>query len=262
MKKAIILILILVLLTGLAVSANAVSIAGYEVPMLVSTTTEDCLLYAFESAKELPEEAQNIFVEAEKTISGNMRYFFYLSTGEPCTVTLKVVDTNALVIKQYQGGRWNVVKHEVGKENTVVIKDISAGPVEIYNVRKILSRTADKQNAYAAAPLPVLISADSEDFVMYAIREADKLSGEALKDFKDSQSALKDAVPLDMLPRYFFYSDTSNPCTVVFRVGNMSEVVVKQWVESSWTELKSSIGESKNVTVENVAAGPMVIFVK
>ena len=46
------------------------------------------------------------------------------------------------------------------------------------------------------------------------------------------------------------------------RLEGVTEVVVKQFVDSKWVELKSTVNGDGTVTIEGVVDAPMAIFTK
>ena len=69
-------------------------------------------------------------------------------------------------------------------------------------------------------------------------------------------------MPNGMAARYFFYLYSSKPCTVVFRVENITEVVVKQYIGGAWVVRESTINKDGTVSVKDVEEGPIAIFTK
>ena len=65
-----------------------------------------------------------------------------------------------------------------------------------------------------------------------------------------------------MTARYFFFFKSSEPCTAVFRIPGITELVVKQFVDGKWVELKATINGDGTITVEGVGTGPIAFFTK
>ena len=74
-----------------------------------------------------------------------------------------------------------------------------------------------------------------------------------------------------MKAQYFFYvrvyaqDDATKkvaPVTITIKLEGVTEVVVKQFVDSKWVELKSTVNGDGTVTIEGVVDAPMAIFTK
>ena len=55
---------------------------------------------------------------------------------------------------------------------------------------------------------------------------------------------------------------TITPATLTVKIANVTKVVVKQFVDSKWVELKSTVNGDGTVTIEGVVEAPMAIFTK
>lgn len=143
----------------------------------------------------------------------------------------------------------------------------------------VSSPAAQKTSKTATAPLPELAGkevtgANNVKVVidLYAANDVTKLSDKAKKDFKAAQDSLKSVVPSGMKTQYFFYLTTSllnpdgttepynEPVDVIFKIADVSKVVVKQFVDGEWKELEAVINSDGTVTVKGVADGPIAIF--
>ena len=76
---------------------------------------------------------------------------------------------------------------------------------------------------------------------------------------------------LNKKAQYFFYvrvyaqDDATKkvaPVTITIKLEGVTEVVVKQFVDSKWVELKSTVNGDGTVTIEGVVEAPMAIFTK
>lgn len=124
------------------------------------------------------------------------------------------------------------------------------------------SPTAPVESATTTAPLPVVVSTGSEDVAFVTTKDAEKLPEEARAVLEEAQNALKDAVPEGMKAQYFFYVDAKGSSDVVLKVDNVTEIVVKQFIDGKWVELEATINPDGTVSVKNVVAGPIVICTK
>ena len=94
MKKALGLVLAIVMVLGLAIPASAAvsSPAGSEEdlkPFLITADSDEYGIATAEEVSELPEEVQEVFAEAKENLEEAVpeemvvRYFFYFYTNEP-----------------------------------------------------------------------------------------------------------------------------------------------------------------------------------
>lgn len=130
----------------------------------------------------------------------------------------------------------------------------------------------------ATSPLPeVVLDPELEGYMvveLFAVERAGELGEAAQTSFADSQSALEEATPEGMTAQYFFYitayyvnvdgthSKVTEPFSVGFKIDNISEAVVKQFVNGEWIELETTISEDGIVMVKNAQDAPMAIFTK
>ena len=98
------------------------------------------------------------------------------------------------------------------------------------------------------------------------------MTEEEQKVFKAAQDALEDATPAGMKVLYFFYfkafyveggnkTKVTEPVTFKLKIDNISELVVKQFIDGEWVELNSAINADGTITIEGAVEGPMAIFV-
>lgn len=270
MKKAIVLFLSLVLVIGMALPAAAAgtTIKAPVKDLMESTAAKESKCTFLSEAEDLTEEQMKEMTEALKAEKdaavkgmGSQHLFYFSTSEEPTTVVFNVAVTHSAIVKQFVDGKWVTRQVTVDrKTNTITVKDAVSGPMMI--LLTVPSPTATQTSAAATSLLPVFVSATSDSCVLYSVKEAYKLSPVARSVFEEAQDALKDAVPEGMVARYFFYVYTAEPCTMVLKVTNCTEVVVKQYLEGKWAELKSTLGADGNLSIENVVTGPMAIFTK
>lgn len=269
MKKALVFVLAVVLVLGMAIPAAAEG-SSPEQSFLVSSTSGDGKATFLNEAKDLTEEQAEELAKAEEaeleacgkgmdTID-----LFYFYTGSTTDAVFYVPDVPHLVVKQYIDGVWVRLEAVINADDdTVEVKDAVAAPMIFYIVPgKISSPSASTRSATATALLPVLVSCTSEDYKLYSVVEEYKLEAVGRQAFLDGQNALRAAVPSGMLARYFFYFSTSTSCSAVFRIENIREVAFKQYVNGAWVELQSAINGDGTVSVDGVVEGPMAIFTK
>lgn len=282
MKKALVFALAVALVVGMVIPVasadtntdstatnSTVTNSTVTKPFLVSSTSEDCEVFFANEMHKLSDVAQEVFeagLEAEDDVLVSEEMipldFLYVSTNEMCTVVLRVGKIGGAIVKQFINGKWFLMESAMEGEDTLKVEYVVEGPMLIYVIPRASSPTAPKTSATATAPLPVLISATSDDYALYATTDDYKLSLQARQTFIDAQESLPEIAPKDMAARYFFYMYTNVPCTAVFEILNINEVIFTQYLEGEWTELKSTINTDGTVTVENVAEGPMAIFTK
>lgn len=271
MKKALVFFLAVVMVMGMAIPVSAANTnTNSTEPFLVSSTSKDCVVYFANEMHSLSDVAQAVFedgLEAEDDVlvSDDMipLDFLYISTSEMCTVVLRVGDIRGSIVKQFINGKWFAMESVINNDDTITVENVVEGPMLIYIIpNKVGSPVAPKTSATTTAPLPVLVSATSDDYALYATTDAYKLSLRARQTFVDAQKSLGSVAPKDMAARYFFYMYTNNSCTSVFEIANIHKVVFMQYLEGEWAELKSTINTDGTVTVEQVVEGPMAIFTK
>ena len=109
---------------------------------------------------------------------------------------------------------------------------------------------------------PFLITADSDEYGIATAEEVSELPEEVQEVFAEAKENLEEAVPEEMVVRYFFYFYTNEPCDAVFRIESYQELVFMQFIDGEWVELEFTINADGTVTVLNVVDAPMAIFVK
>lgn len=139
------------------------------------------------------------------------------------------------------------------------------------------SPTAPTTSTTTTAPLPEVTTPqvtaeDGTVIVVDPVASDDiKLTEEEKTALAAAQAALADAAPAGMKAQYFFYvrvyaqDDATKkvaPVTITIKLEGVTEVVVKQFVDSKWVELKSTINGDGTVTIEGVVDAPMAIFTK
>lgn len=152
------------------------------------------------------------------------------------------------------------------------------------------SPVAPVANPDTTAPLPDFVVGaeidgapeDSEDlpegvelFKLIPLEEAYRLSPDEQKAFSAAYSSLWGEAPSGMRTQYFYYikllieakrendEDTDKPeqkLNITLRMRNLSELVVKQYIDGEWIELESTINLDGTVTVYGVVGSPMAIF--
>lgn len=271
MKKVLVLVLAVILIMNMTVLATAASGTTEDTTkvFLVSSVAKDSACIFLNEVDKLSEEELEALTDAEKAeleaaVKGmNARDLFYFHTSEPTDVVFQVPNIRNLAVKQFVDGKWVTLKSTINADGTITVKDAVAAPMLIFTVLKNQgSPVAPVESATTTSLLPVLVSSTSKDCRLYSVTEGYKLEAEARQAFIDAQDTLRTTAPADMAARYFFYVCTSTPCTMVFRILNISEVVVKQYLDGKWVELETTINADGTVTVENVVQGPMAIFTK
>lgn len=271
MKKVLVFVLMVILILNMTVLAAAASSTTEDMSkvFVVSSTSKDGACTFLNEADKLSEEELKALTDAEKeelaaAVKGmDARDLFYFHTSEPTDVVFQVPDIRNLTVKQFINGKWEPLEAIINADGTITVKNAVSAPMILFTVpQKVGSPTAPEQSATTTSLLPVFVSSTSKDCRLYSVMEGYKLEAKARQAFIDAQDALRDAVPEGMAARYFFYVYTSTPCTVVLRIENISQVVVKQYLEGKWVELKATINGDGTVAIENVVEGPMAIFTK
>ena len=104
---------------------------------------------------------------------------------------------------------------------------------------------------------------------MATVEDAEKLPEEAKKTFEAAQTELAKAAPEGMATKFFFYFTPAaekkgdvEPGTLVVRIPNVAKVVIKQFVDGKWVELKFDLAKDGTITLKDLAEGPIAIFTK
>lgn len=139
MKKALGLVLALVMVLGMAIPASAVGSPTATTedlkPLLVSATSDEHKAYTAEEVDELPEEAQKTFVESkeklEEAIPEGMvaRYFFYFASNDTCDAVFNVEGHTVLVVMQYIDGKWVEMEFIINEDGTITVLNAVDGPM-------------------------------------------------------------------------------------------------------------------------------------
>ena len=139
------------------------------------------------------------------------------------------------------------------------------------------SPTAPTTSETTTAPLPEVTTsevtgADNIVVIVDPVEATDaKLTAEEKAALADAQAALAEAAPAGMKAQYFFYvkltvKDTGKKydgaATITIKLDNAEGVVVMQFVDGKWVELKATVNADGTVTIEGVVDAPMAIFTK
>ena len=139
------------------------------------------------------------------------------------------------------------------------------------------SPVAPTTSASTTASLPEVVETETktEDGAVVivepvAAEEVAELAEEAKADFATAQEGLAEAAPAGMKTQYFFYvkitAEDSKPVTgavsMTMKVDNAAKVVVKQFVDGKWVELKVVVNADGTITIEGVVEAPIAIFTK
>ena len=77
-----------------------------------------------------------------------------------------------------------------------------------------------------------------------------------------------------MKTQYFFYvqidkveadgttTKHNGPVDMIVKIENITEVVVKQFIDGKWVELEAVINDDGTITIKGVVEGPIAIFTK
>lgn len=125
----------------------------------------------------------------------------------------------------------------------------------------VSSPVATVASATKTAPLPVVAEALPEGVKLIATTA---LTAESKESVVVAQAELKAAAPAGMAVRYFFYAevDADTASTIILKLANVQDVVVKLFKDGKWIELKSILNADGTVTIEGIVDGPIAIFTK
>lgn len=139
------------------------------------------------------------------------------------------------------------------------------------------SPTAPTTSETTTAPLPEVTAsevtaADSTVIVVEPVEATDaKLAAEEKTVLASAQTALTEAAPAGMKAQYFFFVKVTEKDTgktydgnvaMTIKLANAEGVVVMQFVDGKWVELKATVNADGTVTIEGVVDAPMAIFTK
>ena len=129
----------------------------------------------------------------------------------------------------------------------------------------VSSPVGGKTSSTTTADLPKLTD-ESKGYVEFiAVEDAEKLSKESQATFAEAQTKLKDAAPTGMKTQYFCWCHIvgkESPVDVVVEIEGITELVVKQYLDGKWVELKSAINADGTATINGLVEGPVAIFTK
>lgn len=129
----------------------------------------------------------------------------------------------------------------------------------------VSSPVGDKTSATATADLPKLTD-ESNGFVeLVDTADAEELSKESQATFAEAQASLKDAAPAGMKTQYFFWCHIvakEKSADVTVELKGITELVVKQFQDGKWVELKSAINADGTISIYGLVEGPVAIFTK
>lgn len=129
----------------------------------------------------------------------------------------------------------------------------------------VSSPVGDKTSSTATADLPKLTDESKGYVELVATEDAEKLSKESQAIFAEAQASLKDAAPAGMKTQYFFWCHIvgeKSPVDVTVELKGITELVVKQYLDGKWVELKSAINADGTVSIYSLVEGPVAIFTK
>lgn len=143
------------------------------------------------------------------------------------------------------------------------------------------SPTAPTTSETTTAPLPEVTTsevtaADGTVVIVEPIEATDttKLAEEEKTTLAAAQTALAEAAPAGMKAQYFFYVKVSEKdaagaakkyngsVTMTIKLDNAEGLIVMQFVDGKWVELKATVNADGTVSIEGVVDAPMAIFTK
>ena len=139
------------------------------------------------------------------------------------------------------------------------------------------SPTAPTTSGTTTAPLPEVTTTEvkTEDgtvVIVEPVEATDAKLDEAEKtELAAAQTALAEAAPAGTKVQYFFFvkvydqADAAKevgPVAMTIKVANADGIVVMQFVDGKWVELKTTVNADGTITIEGVVEAPMAIFTK
>ena len=286
MKKALVLVLTVALVLSMAVSAAAVGspvAPGTDtkttspLPKVVTDDLDGNLiieLIPIEDAEDLTEEEQKTFEDAQKSLeeatpSGmNAQYFFYFrafyageggertKVTEPLTITFEIDDVREAVVKQFIDGEWVERKTTINDDGTVTVEGLVEGPTAIFAKPQLKAEVDGSEDG---------------DIIIELVppEEEDKLSEEEKQALAAAAESLEEATPAGTNVENFSYfrafhaSDLTRvkgPLDIKLDMSEVSQVVVKQFIDGAWIEREAAIHANGTVTIDELVEGPIAIF--
>lgn len=282
MKKALVLVLAFALVMSMAVSASA---TGSPVAPVTDTKTTSPLpkvltdrlanhliieLIPTEKAEDLTPEQQKNFEAAQKSLEDaapdgmNAQYFFYFTAyyageggerskvTEPLTVPFQVENVSELVVKQYVDGEWVEREVTVNSDGSFDVAGLVEAPTAFFT-KPALGAEADGDIIIELVP--------PED--------EDELSDEEEQALATAAETLEEATPAGMEVENFSYfrafyvkdmTRVTEPLDTKLDMSQVSEVVVKQYVDGEWVQRDAVIHANGSITVDALVEGPIAIF--
>lgn len=143
------------------------------------------------------------------------------------------------------------------------------------------SPVAPNTSDTTTAPLPEVVETeittdDGTKLIIdpIAADDTENLSEEVQEVLATAQKALKAATPKGMKAQYFFYvqidkveadgatTKYDGSVDMIVKIENITEVVVKQFIDGKWVELEAIINDDGTITIKGVVEGPIAIFTK
>ena len=130
---------------------------------------------------------------------------------------------------------------------------------------------AASETTTASKPEVVVDTKAEVKVELVAVEEVEAaLEAEEKETFVAAQETLKEAAPADMKTQYFCYfkaetkdgKKADEPVKLTIKIANVTKVVVKQFVDGKWVELKATLNEDGTVVIEGLVDGPIAIFTK
>lgn len=107
-------------------------------PLLVDAPEGSKAVSILDAADELSKEAQKTFADSQKTIRKDApagmaaQYFFYMSSdAAPSAVSMKIIDIDEVVVKQYKDGQWVELESQLN-DDIATVQNLGDGPVVVF----------------------------------------------------------------------------------------------------------------------------------
>lgn len=253
------------------------------------------LLDAENLSAEEQEDFAKAYEEHDKDLGNGVvpSYFFYANVGDAEKKDVEfaiegVTDKMDVFAEQYIDENWVTKETVVVSENRILVKNVENGPMRIvlyaYVEEEIVEETkeedkpqtavnspsARKENANATASLPVLVSSKDgkrDILALTAVEDEHALTGKSKDSFSAAQKVIRTAVPAQMKAQYFFFAipltdEEVNAAFEIEGISQLSDVVIKQYIENKWVEMELALTEEAYVVANNVQKAPMLICTK
>lgn len=286
MKKLFAFVLAIVMVLSMALNAFALEGAHAEWKRLLPVLSGDsgiAVFYSMKDVQDLSEDDQKLMEAAAAELDDArpphlaLKYFCLveiIGAENPTDIVLEWIEHDEIAFKQYVGGAWVLLEHSVNEDKTIVVKDVTNGPLAIFTndvygmARAEVETSSGKRPSVQGKKQNLLPDVSKESTLLVLLHSTEMvphLSEEIQAQMAEAKAKLKDACPDGCAVKFFCYVEIlgeADSVSVVFEELDFNEIHFGQYVNGEWVELAYEINEDGTITVNNVVNGPKAIFVK